>query len=448
MKKFKKLNLMLLFTAISMLVITACAGGPTIKEFADTASPQEEVSNLDRDLQAAKSKQMDVLSPTNYNEAREALEDAKKSLSSKSAAKDTLYDVAKGQAYLMRAKQFSQLSHDNIADVIAARRLALEANADTLLKADFKEIDEDLTDVTSQIEKNNLSAASDERSELQLAYLKLELLAIKQARLGKAQTIIAKAIDDGADEYAPRSLAIAQKSVLDTDAFITANRHDTVQVGSRSDATLKSATHLLKITHAAKKGTKVTSEDRALKFENEQNKVASKTALLESKNSELQSQRSQNKGLQSEQDFNRAFEKARAQFTKSEAEVYKQGNNLMIRLRGLEFPSAQAVIKGSNFPLLAKVQKVITEFGNSSIVIEGHTDSMGGKGPNEKLSTERAEAVKEYLMSNAANTSIDISAVGFDYQKPLASNKTEQGRAQNRRVDIIITPEESSTMSH
>ena len=153
-----------------------------------------------------------------------------------------------------------------------------------------------------------------------------------------------------------------------------------------------------------------------------------------------------NFNLAQEKAFNRKFEEAQAQFTEKEAMVYKQGTTLMIRLKGLEFPVAKAVLKGENFPLLAKVQKIIADFGENSVVIEGHTDSNGGMKLNEKLSSERAAAVKEYLISNSPNKTMNISAIGYGYQKPLATNKTASGRAQNRRVDILIQPQASQKL--
>lgn len=82
------------------------------------------------------------------------------------------------------------------------------------------------------------------------------------------------------------------------------------------------------------------------------------------------------------------------------------------------------------------------DFGPSNIVIEGHTDSLGKKDLNEELAEKRAEAVKKYLESNDGGIeSAKIEAIGLGDNKPLATNKTAEGRAQNRRVDIIITPE-------
>jgi outer membrane protein OmpA-like peptidoglycan-associated protein len=106
----------------------------------------------------------------------------------------------------------------------------------------------------------------------------------------------------------------------------------------------------------------------------------------------------------------------------------------------LEFPANQSVLRGENFPLLAKVAKVIKGFEGSSVVVEGHTDSDGGKKSNIKLSTERAQAISKYLISNEAISEEKISAAGYGYDRPLETNKTEKGKAQNRRVDIIINP--------
>jgi outer membrane protein OmpA-like peptidoglycan-associated protein len=114
---------------------------------------------------------------------------------------------------------------------------------------------------------------------------------------------------------------------------------------------------------------------------------------------------------------------------------------LVIRLRALEFPVNQSVLRGSNFPLLAKVAKVIEGFESPTVVVEGHTDSDGGKVLNQRLSTERAKAVEAYLVSSEAIDPGGISAVGYGFDRPLASNKTAKGKAQNRRVDIIISPQ-------
>lgn len=456
----------LAFAAI-MAFISACSSGPAVQEYADTADAKNEVASFDGDMNGARNNQLDVLAPESFDDAQNSLNDAKSSLDKQKSSKDTLHHVAKGRAYLSRANAFAQVAHANIEQVIVARKDAVDAGAPGFFSWDFKKADHDLIEMTSDIEKNKLANATENKTELQLKYLDLELKSIKHARLGRARDTISLATKEGAKEFAPRSLAIAEKSVQDTDAFITANRHDTAQVNLRSAESTKKADHLIKITRNSKSGKKTSSEDMALQMEGEQNKVADKQGeltekqnQLDSKQDQLDSKQSQlnsgvlanqalmaaNLNLESEQAFNRQYEEARAEFTESEAEVYKQGNVLMIRLRGLEFPVAQAVLKGSNFPLLAKVQKVIRNFGKSHVIVEGHTDSNGGKVLNNKLSSDRASAVKQYLVSNSEDANISITAIGYGYQKPLATNKTADGRAQNRRVDVLIEPEKSQNM--
>jgi len=435
------------FFAALLLFLTSCSSGPTVQEYDATANPTEEIGKLASSLQQAGENQVNVLSPENFKQAEAALTQAKRDVEKQKAAKDVLHRVAEGNAYLDKANQTAQVAHSSMEEVVVARRQAIAAGAPSFYTKEFNEVDEDLVSVTRDVEKNKLTSADKNRAELQRKYLAVELLAIKNASLGPARNAVAIAIKEGAKNYAPRTLAIAEKSLKDADAFITANRHDTANVKERSNTAIASANHVLKITRNAKAGQKISSEDLALKLEAEQNRVAAKQVQLEEKQGELNEVKGASRDLaaekgrlESEQALDRVFEEARAQFDKNEAEVYKQGNTLVIRLKGLEFPSAQAVLKGSNFPLLAKVQKVIKEFGESSVVVEGHTDSLGGKAANEKLSAARAEAVKDYLVSSEAVDSAKIEAVGFGYQKPLATNKTSEGRAQNRRVDVRIQP--------
>lgn len=146
-----------------------------------------------------------------------------------------------------------------------------------------------------------------------------------------------------------------------------------------------------------------------------------------------------NRSLMAEKKFNDKFEKIRKTFTKSEANVYRQGNSLVISLNGLKFPSSDADLKGENFTLLAKVQRAIGEFDNSSVIIEGHADASGGSRTNAKLAKRRANTVKNYFISNGIIEKNKISAVGFKDDMPVATNKTIIGKAQNRRVDVVIT---------
>jgi len=144
--------------------------------------------------------------------------------------------------------------------------------------------------------------------------------------------------------------------------------------------------------------------------------------------------------LAAERRIQALFTEVRNLFGATEAEVYKQGNYLVIRLRAINFPVGKAIIMPSNYVLLSRVQEAIRAFKKPEVVIEGHTDSTGSDAMNQKLSQKRAEAVREYLIANGTVPSDQIIAVGYGSTRPLASNATAEGRAINRRIDVLITP--------
>lgn len=164
---------------------------------------------------------------------------------------------------------------------------------------------------------------------------------------------------------------------------------------------------------------------------------------LNAKNRELEWQSLEKQkeiaALEAEKNLNDKFEKMRRAFTKNEADVYRQGNALTIRLKGLKFPSSESNLVGDDFTLLAKVQKVIKEFNNSSVLIEGHADASGGKRVNTKVAKQRAQTVRDYFISNGIINKDKIKAIGYKDDMPVATNKTSVGKAQNRRVDVVIT---------
>jgi outer membrane protein OmpA-like peptidoglycan-associated protein len=134
------------------------------------------------------------------------------------------------------------------------------------------------------------------------------------------------------------------------------------------------------------------------------------------------------------------FEQVEKMFTSDEARVFRQGNNIILRLVGLSFDSGASQIKPENFDLLGKVEKAIDVFPRSELIIEGHTDSFGGDDLNQKLSQERAESVQQYMINAMRIPTYRLIATGYGETRPVASNETEAGRARNRRIDIVIKP--------
>jgi OOP family OmpA-OmpF porin len=105
-------------------------------------------------------------------------------------------------------------------------------------------------------------------------------------------------------------------------------------------------------------------------------------------------------------------------------------------IQNLEFDFAKASIRPSSYPSLDRVAEILVR-KNFSLKLAGHTDNVGSADRNMRLSKDRAESVKAYLVSRGANPS-RIEATGYGMTQPIASNKTAAGRQKNRRVEFTL----------
>ncbi len=115
-------------------------------------------------------------------------------------------------------------------------------------------------------------------------------------------------------------------------------------------------------------------------------------------------------------------------------EVQKQLNAYA---KTILFDTGKSTIKSQSEAVLSDIIKILKEYPNSKFTVEGHTDSVGSETLNQRLSDSRANSVKEYLVNNGIDA-FRLSALGYGESKPIDSNKTRKGRANNRRVEINL----------
>jgi OOP family OmpA-OmpF porin len=101
----------------------------------------------------------------------------------------------------------------------------------------------------------------------------------------------------------------------------------------------------------------------------------------------------------------------------------------------VEFDTAKSTIRKSSQEEIAKLAAVMKKFADLKIVIEGHTDNVGNAKYNEKLSQQRADAIKNNLVEKYGIGASRLSTKGYGLTKPVASNGTKEGRQKNRRVE-------------
>ena len=485
MKKSKAMGIVVTFAA-SIWLLIACGGGQVGKEeISSTVHPAEEVNRFDNEIRNAQKNHLDVLAATSFAKAEGYLMDAKKALDSGGELSQILEMMALGRTQLRRAEETAQVARTTLSNVIKARELALAAGAASLGE-DYVKAEEQFLGLTKAIEDNDLKYAQNNRDKVAAAFDQLEVRTIQEQTLGEAHRLIKQVEKEGARKLAPKTLEVAHRKLNEAHAFISEHRYEKETIQEKSSEALFQAQRLLEVTEQSEKVREMEPEQITLWFEGILSQVAHRLSATDMRNASFDIQlenilgsitalredrqfvADQEKGhlenieslkqqiallegktrekraaierLEAEKRFNELFTQVKSYYTPDEAEVYKQGNRLSIRLKAVQFPVGEAVIMPSNYVLISKVQRSIRTFRGPTVVIEGHTDTTGSDEVNKYLSQQRAESVRDYMLANGTLPREKIVAIGYGSKRPLASNETPEGRAINRRIDVIISP--------
>jgi outer membrane protein OmpA-like peptidoglycan-associated protein len=130
----------------------------------------------------------------------------------------------------------------------------------------------------------------------------------------------------------------------------------------------------------------------------------------------------------------------RAQLQGTGISVTRAGDRIILNMpSNVTFDTDQDAVRSEFYPTLNSVAIVLRKFNKTLIDIAGHTDSTGSLGHNQQLSERRAVSVANYLGGQGIDTR-RVAAMGYGPSQPVASNASPEGRAQNRRVEISISP--------
>ena len=123
-------------------------------------------------------------------------------------------------------------------------------------------------------------------------------------------------------------------------------------------------------------------------------------------------------------------------------DVQRQGDTIRLQApESITFQTDSAEIQPQFRRTLSDIAASIQQYPNTAVRVEGHTDSTGSASYNQDLSVNRAQSVASYLAQSGVQPS-RLQAIGYGESRPIATNSTPQGRAQNRRVEILILPQQ------
>ncbi|MBX3041230.1 MAG: OmpA family protein [Bdellovibrionaceae bacterium] len=439
----------LLMSALAALALSACASGIKKADISSGANPSEEIARLDDDIAKGHERHYDLLAVDDFNQSQKYLKRAKAELADGSSQADVLEEVAYSRAYLERTQQTADSRRPQVEGILNARTEALKSNVRAYppTQARLKELDDEVRSNA----KDFRSMDSKEIATLQSHYLDLQFDAIKNNEIGHARALIEGAKKERASRYAPKALRQAEVDLANAENMLNANRNNPAgyeQPVAQATLSAETLAAVVKATNAGRvdetTATQIVMQDRRIqslqgRVGSLQGKLGETSREVGQMNRTLEARDRELAAAAASINLQKSLRDARAEFSPEEAEVFQEGDKLLIRLKAMNFSSGRAELPPASMALLAKVKTVAEDLGPAQVVVEGHTDATGGAAINEKLSQQRADSVARYLATSGIEED-KIDAKGFGFERPIASNKSTAGRAQNRRVDILITP--------
>jgi outer membrane protein OmpA-like peptidoglycan-associated protein len=457
-------------------LVGAAIAPPSPVRAADEAVGTAMFSSVGELLKEARAQRADVLSPGHFAEGQRLVLEAQRLYQEQRAIKDIQSRIDRATDELGQAMSLVPESKLVLGNALAARDLAQAAEAQVHASAQYAQAENAFKDAAFKLEAGKSKDAKVKAADAERGFRAAELQAIQVTTLGKAKQLIAQAEKDKAVIWAPRHFESAKQSVAEAERLLSDDRTQRNQVSTLARQAEADASRGLQIAAEAQvaAGDRSSFEAKLMDAEAQVQLIAGaidyepdfQTGLgepaqqivqaikglqkerdtlkgdLTRARSALDSLGAKERGLSAELEAKREKE-ARVQrvttlFTPDEAVVIRQPGRLTLRLKGVNFERGDAVVMPESYALLAKVIRAIDELPGASITVQGHTDSQGDAERNLVLSQQRAEAVRAFLEANTDLSDRLVNTVGLGETTPVATNDTAEGRALNRRIDIVF----------
>lgn len=460
----------------TFLLATGLAAGEGVEESL--------FANIDVAMAKARQDQMPLLAPEAWDKATKAYDRARDGFDRKRSLAQINKYIGEASEAIAGAADVVRVGRTTFEPVLTSRGNALSAGADQLSARIYGNAEEQFRKAAITLERGRPEKAQTMAVEAVQSYRTAELEAIKGQILRDARHLLEQADQENVEKYAPTTLGQARASLAEAERAIVEDRYDTdrarlvarqakeqashalhlaaqikgvnngdrtfEEVLLRAEAPLVDIAAALGVTPDLTNGVAPTAAATLAAVKENQRALAQMRLDLDDRDERIATLETTLGGVSKEavalntllaeqQERRNQLRKVDALFQSNEAEVLRVNNAVVLRLVGLSFDSGAATIKPDQMALLAKVAQAIDILDDSLITIEGHTDSFGGDEANLELSQRRADAVRAYLLSSMNLPAYRVSALGYGETRPISSNETANGRARNRRIDVVMT---------
>jgi OOP family OmpA-OmpF porin len=434
----------------------------------------------------------DIYAPRNWKQASASYNQADALFKQGTPMYEVKEKLRASITYLRIALQVCKQFSSTFGTVITARADALSSHAEKYSNELWQNGEERLRAAAAQLEDGNLSASRTAAGEALSLYRAAELDAIKSTTLAHARDLLKRADLMDVKKNAPVTLARAKSLYARAAALIQENRYDNAQARSLAEQASYEASHAIYIhqyIQQLKKQDKglehaiLESEDEVRhvmdalglyaefdagfdapvheilqelrKNEAERGRLrdtiklqATTISALKRRVALLKSDLPSASSVDDEdlvkeavemKQFDATYTRVSSKFTSNDASVARDGNNLILRLYGVTFGTGNTITTQS-YPLLGRVVEAVRQFPGCQVSVEGHTEAGGSEIANQITTEARAEAVAQYLKANLP-PNIPVLSHGYGSTRPLTVNSSPEGKALNRRIEVVIVPE-------
>ena len=448
---------------------------------------ENRINAIENEMSQLRKDYYDLLSPTNFKDAEEELAKAKKDFQEGKDIRGIQDKLEKAGRYFKLVNDVGKQGEILFKDVLEARNNALVAQAPDFASQQFNDAENKFLEASNRLEKGDLNGARSRIPKILEAYGQAEFVAIKESIVGNLRDLLTKAKEQDVEKNAPLTMKKAQSLYDEVLVILNGNRYaktNAREIATQAAYEVKHAMYLNDVIEKLKKDDKnweklmrdfetrldniatelgfkgvydkgfaKTENDIILAIQNlkEENKTLKEDLnTVQAEDEELRQKIQQYENtvvseLEKKKEREEKLKKIEKIFTRDEAQVLLSENQLIIRLYGLTFESGSTVITPEHFMLLTKVMRALREFPNHKYLIAGHTDSQGNDAYNLNLSENRALAVKSYLEANMGLPADQFESIGYGESRPIASNDSPDGRRLNRRIEIVINLDSSTS---
>ncbi|PWJ42129.1 OmpA family protein [Sediminitomix flava] len=438
--------------------------------FAEVNMLKEQADNQDAEM----------LTPSSYEKGMEYLEKAQSDFEKGKSLEKIQKNIDKATGEFEYCVEHAPEARTMFNDALDARSAAVEAGSPDNQEEMWNDAEKRLNHAAEKLEKGKESKAASVSEEAKEQYQSTEMESIKTNVFGEAEEMIDEAEDNKVQKTAEKTLDGAETSLTKGVTVAEASRYNLTEAEMYAKEAEYKAKQSMAINKEVKelKKSKASKEDIILGHQSDIARIGSVVGIspafdegtangvdevnsavqalrdsmdmlmgtidelqgnLDEYSSEIGSLEEVRAMLAHEREVEAKFNEVFNMFNPDEVEVFRQQDKIILRMKSFAFPIGSAEIQQSNYATLRQVENAVRVFPTNEITVEGHTDSSGGEKANQKLSEERAEAVKNYMSANLPEYDADhIKAVGYGESKPIASNDTKEGAQMNRRIDVVI----------